>query len=134
MSFHHVAWRFAPGEDLRRSLESKLAGEAYTAGWVCAAVGSLNEATLRFAAHHAASSLAGPLELISLSGTFSPDGIHLHASVADGAGRMSGGHLDYGCVVRTTAELVCVLCTGELSFRRELDERTGYKELVVGRP
>ena len=132
MSLRYVAWRFAPGDDLRRALERSLAGEAYSAGWVSAAVGSLSEARLRFAGCSESSLLTGALELVSLSGTLAPDGLHVHAGVADARGRMSGGHLDYGCTVRTTMEVVCALCIGDLAFRRQHDPHTGYRELVVG--
>ena len=47
--------------------------------------------------------LAGLLELLALSGTLSVDGPHLHGSVADALGRVNGGHVMNGCVVRTMA-------------------------------
>ena len=38
--------------------------------------------------------------------TLSPDGAHLHGSVADANGEVMGGHVMPGCIVRTTAEVV----------------------------
>ncbi len=76
--------------------------------------------------------LAGPLEIVALSGTLSPDGVHLHLAVADAEGRMTGGHLLAGCIVRTTAELVLGLAAG-VAFARRPDPRTGYAELSMTR-
>jgi hypothetical protein len=71
------------------------------------------------------------LEVVSLVGTFcGADGAkHLHMSVADAQGRVFGGHLVEGTVY-TTLELVLGTVQG-VEFTRELDEKTGYGELVV---
>lgn len=73
-------------------------------------------------------------EIVSMEGTLSADGCHVHAAIADRAGQVIGGHLSDGCTVRTTAEIVLA---EDLSFdfSRERDEDTGFNELVVrGRP
>lgn len=67
---------------------------------------------------------------MTLGGTVSAAGAHLHMSVADGAGRVLGGHVAHGCTVRTTAEVLLLLLP-EWSFARELDAATGFAELVV---
>lgn len=70
----------------------------------------------------------GEFEIISLTGTLSPSGPHLHISISDPSGAVFGGHLQDGSIIRTTAEIVA----GELEdweFTRELDPRTGFKEL-----
>ena len=85
---------------------------------------------LRYAAQERGTETIAPLELITLSGTLSPDGVHLHASVADAQGRMTGGHVMPGCIVRTTAEVVIALLP-EWEFGREVDNQTGFKELVI---
>jgi predicted DNA-binding protein with PD1-like motif len=85
---------------------------------------------IRFADQKSTTILTGPFEIVSLSGTLSPDGSHLHISVADGTGRTVGGHLGVGSTVYTTAEIV----VGDLRgarFRREIDATTTYKELVI---
>lgn len=72
----------------------------------------------------------GPLEILTLSGSLTPDGAHLHASVADRSGRVLGGHVCTACEVRTTAELlIAPLPAGPLA--RAVDAATGYPELVV---
>jgi predicted DNA-binding protein with PD1-like motif len=45
------------------------------------------------------------LEILSLSGTLSRDGAHLHIAVASSNGTVIGGHLCSGSLARTTAEL-----------------------------
>jgi predicted DNA-binding protein with PD1-like motif len=72
----------------------------------------------------------GEQEILSLSGTLSPDGAHLHIALADSRGAVIGGHLCAGSLVRTTAELVVGLLP-EWRFSRELDAVTGYAELRI---
>jgi hypothetical protein len=48
------------------------------AGCLISAVGSLSLAQLRLAGATQATSIHGELEIVSLSGTLSPDGAHLH--------------------------------------------------------
>src|SRR5438132_136475 len=94
--------RLTPGMDLRRELENALGARGARAAFVVCGIGSLREARLRLAGATEASELAGPLEILTLAGSIAADGSHLHVSVADGAGNVSGGHAGYGCVVRTT--------------------------------
>ncbi|WP_084451535.1 PPC domain-containing DNA-binding protein [Roseateles chitosanitabidus] len=123
------ALRLEPGDDLRRALEALCAREG-ASGFVVAGIGSLTDARLRLAEADEETPIPGPSELVSLSGSLSPAGAHLHAVVADAQGRVVGGHVPAGCAVRTTAELlVAWLPAGSLS--REVDARTGFKELVV---
>jgi len=126
--------RLGPGDDLRGALERtfrELAAEhGIAAACIVSAVGSLGRAVLRYADQGQGSETGGPLELLMLTGTLSPDGAHLHASVADETGAVKGGHLLPGCVVRTTAEVVIALLPG-WEFRRELDEATGFRELAA---
>lgn len=102
----------------------------HDAASVLSVVGSLNHANLRFANQPQATRVDGPLEILSLSGTLSKHGVHLHLSVADSQGRMTGGHLKPGCEIYTTAEIVLGVYP-DLVFDRELDDTYGYKELVV---
>jgi predicted DNA-binding protein with PD1-like motif len=129
-SARFVALRLCPGEDLRGGIEAAFLGTSAKAGFVAACVGSLSAARLRFADRGEASAVVGPLEILSMSGTLSPSGPHLHLGVADADGRVAGGHLLHGCPVRTTAEIVLGLLTG-LAFSREADEATGWMELVI---
>jgi predicted DNA-binding protein with PD1-like motif len=126
--------RLVPGDDLRVALEALFPQLAVTHGIAAAcivsAAGSLSHAVLRYADKPGGSEISGPLDLLMLSGTLSPDGAHLHGSVADSQGQVRGGHVLPGCIVRTTAEVVIALLPG-WQFRRELDAATGFKELVA---
>ena len=125
-----VPLRLQQNADLRRALEAWIGEQAEQAGCVISAVGSLSVAQLRLAGAAEATTIRGDLELISLSGTLSPDGAHLHIAVADSQGAVIGGHLCAGSLVRTTAELVIGLLP-DWQFSRELDPATGYAELQI---
>jgi len=133
---HIEAIRLSPGDDLRGALEQVWARLSNThdvqAGCVVSAVGSLQGAVLRYAAEPGGTRIDGALELLTLSGTFSANGPHLHASVSRADGTVLGGHLLPGCTVRTTAEVVLALLP-DWHFTREPDAATGYAELVVRR-
>lgn len=124
--------RLPPGADLRRALEAALADGGLEAGFVVCGIGSLAQASLRPAGAAQALECDGPLEVLTLSGTLSINGSHLHASLSDADGRVLGGHLGYGCRVRTTAEVLLAGLPG-WCFRREPDAATGHEELVPQR-
>jgi predicted DNA-binding protein with PD1-like motif len=130
--------RLPPACDLRAELERAVGSLPERSGFVLSGIGSLSQASLRFAGAHAPTLVVEPLEILSLAGSITPQGAHLHASVATATGRVLGGHLGLGCLVRTTAEvLVALLPDWELS--RADDPATGYRELAIvprsgGRP
>ena len=128
--FHAV--RLRPGADLRGGIEAAFADTGARAGFVAAAVGSLNEAHLRHAGRNEGTATAGPLEVVALSGTLGMGGVHLHVAVSDAEGAMTGGHLLHGCTVRTTAEIVLGLLPG-LVLERPRDPATGHRELAIRR-
>lgn len=124
------AIRLKPGEDLRVALETFVRERHLRAAFVQTCVGSLNKVTIRFANQPNETLLTGPFEIVSLVGTFSVDGPHLHISVSDGSGKTIGGHLAAGSSVYTTAEVV-IGEIGGATFKRETDPVTTWKELVV---
>jgi predicted DNA-binding protein with PD1-like motif len=128
-----VPLRLQPGDDLRRALEAWMGEQEGQAGCVISAVGSLSMAQLRLAGAPEATAIRSDLEILSLAGTLSPDGAHLHIAIADSSGAVIGGHLCAGSLVRTTAELVVGLLP-EWQFRCELDPSTGYAELQISPP
>jgi predicted DNA-binding protein with PD1-like motif len=125
-----VPLRLKPGDDLRLSLEAWMVKQHEQAGCAISAVGSLSVAHLRLAGQQEATTITGDLEILSLAGTLSPDGAHLHIALADSNGAVIGGHLCAGSLVRTTAELVVGLLP-EWQFCRVLDPATGYAELQI---
>ncbi|MDM4766517.1 PPC domain-containing DNA-binding protein [Pelomonas sp. SE-A7] len=122
--------RLPPGTDLRAALEA-LARER-GAGFVVAGLGSLKPTRLRLAGAELVMELEGDVELLSLTGSLTREGAHLHASISDVNGQVYGGHLMAGSRVRTTAELLVAWLPG-WELRRELDAATGYAELQVRR-
>jgi predicted DNA-binding protein with PD1-like motif len=122
--------RIPAGADLRDTLAALPAEHGVDAAFVLQGIGSLSVAQIRFAGALDCTELRGDLEILSLGGSLSPDGPHLHIAVSDAAGRVTGGHMGPGCVVRTTAEVMVMLLPGH-RFSRELDPATGYKELFV---
>jgi len=127
-----VPLRLKPGDDLRRALEAWMVEQQEQAGCVISAAGSLSLAQLRFAGAAEATANRGDLEILSLSGTLSPDGAHLHIAVSGSSGTVIGGHLCAGSLVRTTAELVIGLLP-DWRFNRVLDPTTGDAELQIRR-
>ncbi len=122
--------RLLPGQDVRRALEAAVAAQGCEAAFVVSGIGSLAEAQVRFAGRDAPARVAGDLEILTLAGTLGAGGSHLHASLSDADGAVVGGHLAYGCIVRTTAEVLVALLD-EWSFGREPDASTGYAELAI---
>jgi uncharacterized protein len=125
-----IALRLTPGQDLKFELEALVKNEQVKSGCLLSAVGSLTDATLRLADGKTMKEFKGPFEIVSATGTVSPDGCHIHLSVADRKGSVIGGHLQQGCLVNTTAELV-ILSFEDLCFSRVFDPETGYEELKV---
>jgi predicted DNA-binding protein with PD1-like motif len=122
--------RIGAHQDLRAVLDGLVAQHHVEAAFVLQGIGSLSVARLRFAGRSEFTELRGDLEILTLGGSLSPDGPHLHASVADDGGRVIGGHLGPGCIVRTTAEVLVALLPRH-RFRREFDPATGFDELFV---
>ncbi|HQW00029.1 MAG TPA: DNA-binding protein [Bacteroidia bacterium] len=123
-------FRLTPGTDLKHELEAFAAREKLDAAFIITCVGSLTVAAIRFAGKSDTASVAGPLEITSLTGTFSIHGSHFHITVADENGKATGGHLKEGSIVRTTAELV-IGADDSVKYLREKDEASGYMELKV---
>lgn len=122
--------RLNPGVDLRAALQVAVCEHGQQAAFVVAGIGSLVDARLRLAASDGALLVPGPSEILTLSGSLGTDHAHLHMSVSDARGRVVGGHVLAGCVVRTTAE-VLIAWLPDWAFAREPDAATGYAELVV---
>lgn len=125
----HV-FRLLPGEDLLQGIRLRAAAHAIRAGWMGTCVGSLTHYHLRFADRPGGTRGTGPFEIVSLAGTVSVNGCHLHTCLADHTGRTTGGHVLEGCVVYTTAEIVIGALPG-LVFTRERDGTTPWAELQI---
>ncbi len=133
--------RLTKGDDLVSSMEkaalSAMEKSGTSSAFVLTAVGSLECVTLRMAnASNSDGNFVNEvkewnerLEVVSLVGTFSRDGKHLHMSVSDSKGNVFGGHVMSGKIF-TTLELVIGVILN-VDFSRVQDPTTGYKELSV---
>jgi predicted DNA-binding protein with PD1-like motif len=124
------ALRLKPGQDLKQELIAFTQRNAIQAGFIVTCVGSLRVAALRLANRDETSVYERKFEICSLVGTLDPEGCHLHLALSDSTGAMIGGHMQEGCLIYTTAEIV-IGAASHLAFRREPDAQTGYPELVI---
>ncbi|MBP6416817.1 MAG: DNA-binding protein [Chitinophagaceae bacterium] len=124
------AIRLKPGEDLKSGIEKVVKENNIRAGWVATCVGSLTDYSIRFANQPDGVMGTGNFEIISLVGTISINGSHIHISISDGTGKTFGGHLMPGCKIYTTAEIV-LQSTDKYEFTREKDGSTPWEELQI---
>ena len=144
-SMHAHAVRVHAGQDLvpalKKAAQDAIEKSGCPSAFILSAVGSLEFARLRMAnaCRVGENPLKSPneirdwnqrLEIVSLTGTFSVNGeMHVHMSVSDKDGNVIGGHLMEGKIF-TTLELVIGTIQG-VKFTREIDDMTGFDELVV---
>lgn len=129
-SMKTYAFRLTPGQDLKKEIDAFAQREQLQAGFIITCVGSLQQAKIRPANQQTPLLRSEKLEIVSLVGTLSPNGSHLHIALSDSLGNTIGGHLLDGNLIYTTAEIVI----GEaetLRFSRETDPATTFKELKV---
>lgn len=129
----NYTFRLKPGDDLFGSIEAFVQERKIEAGCVLSGVGSLRRAALRLANRDFHSQYEGYFEIVSITGTVSVHGSHLHISISDGEGRTIGGHLVPGCRIYTTAEVVLAAFPDVIYKRELLENDSGYEELVVGK-
>jgi predicted DNA-binding protein with PD1-like motif len=124
-------FRLKPGQDLSDSIGSFVIDNKIEAGCVLSSVGSLTHATLRLANRSNYHEYEGHFEIVSMSGTVSSNGSHIHISISDGDGVTIGGHLVSGCKIYTTAEIVLAVFEDVVYQRELLENDSGYEELMV---
>ena len=100
-----VALHLDAGSDVRRTLEALARSENAT-GFVLSVVGNLAQAAFQCPGKPQPTLLHGELEIITLQGTLSPAGVHLHLSFSDGECQVWGGHLEPGTVVHKGADVL----------------------------
>lgn len=126
----YYALRLYPGQDVKNEITDFTKKQQIKAGIVLTCIGSLSSARLRLADENVTKKLEEKFEILSLQGTLSQDGCHLHISISDSEGSVIGGHLLDGCIIYTTAEIV-IGEVDDLTFSREYDPQTGFDELKV---
>jgi uncharacterized protein len=124
------AIRLKPGEDLKQSITKYVKEHNIKAGWLVTCAGSLTTYAIRFANQPNAATASGHFEIVSLTGTVSVNGSHIHISVCDSTGKTIGGHLVDGNIIYTTAEIV-IHESSNLLFTREKDNTTPWEELQI---
>jgi predicted DNA-binding protein with PD1-like motif len=124
------AFRLNPGNDLKKEIQAFIDFHNINAGYIASCAGSLTTYNIRFANQQEGSKRSGHFEIVSLTGTVSTNGSHIHISVSDPTGQTTGGHLLDKNIIYTTAEII-IIETDELVFKRERDEFTGFKELSI---
>ena len=126
------AFRLKPGQDLKQEIDTYVQQHKIEAGWVMTCAGSVTDYHLRFANQPQGTKDNGHFEIVSLTGTVSINGSHLHMSVSDSTGRTIGGHLLESNIIYTTAEIV-IGEAKQLVFTREKDGTTEWEELQIKR-
>jgi len=121
------------GSDVRRSLE-QLALEHNSGGFVLSVVGNLSQAAFACPGKSAPTVLAGELEIITLQGTISPDGVHLHLSFSDANCQVWGGHLEHGTLVLRGADLLVGLLSAGSSAAPSASASSEPRVEIAGRP
>ncbi|MCA9460390.1 MAG: DNA-binding protein [Nanoarchaeota archaeon] len=124
------AIRLTQGMDLKKELINFTLKNNIKAGCILTCVGHLSKAKLRMANANVIKEFNQELEILSLSGTLCQDDIHLHITLSDENGNCVGGHLKNECIVGVTAEII-IAKFDNFTFKREIDKKTGYKELVI---
>jgi predicted DNA-binding protein with PD1-like motif len=123
------AFRLKKGDDLRLSIENYAKQNNIKAAVIVSAVGHLSKTVLRNASATKVITLDQDVEIVSITGTISPEESHIHIAVSDENLKTYGGHLKAGSLVGITAEIV-LLELENYTFSRKLDD-TGYECLVV---
>ncbi len=100
--------KLLPGNDLRSCIE-KVGVTSNSSGFVLGVVGNLSRAAFQCPGRSQPTVLEGNLEIITLNGTFSPEGVHLHLSLSDGDCQVWGGHLEPGTLVLKGADILLAL-------------------------
>lgn len=124
--------RLTPGQDLRCEIEQHATQAGVRAGCIVSLVGNLTKVVLRMADGKTIKEWEGTYEIVSATGTISPEESHIHIAVSDTEGNVIGGHLKTGTIVGVTCEVV-LLVFEDVTYSREYEAETGYDMLVVRR-
>ena len=125
-----ITVRLKRGQDLKEGIVAIVKENNVKAGVILSAVGGVSKANLRMPGGKTVKTWDKPFEIVSITGTVSVNGCHIHVSLSDTDGIVVGGHLKEGCIVNTTAEIV-ILNFDDAEYLRSPDAITGYDELEV---
>ena len=123
-------FRLHRGDDLKNSILEFCRMNNINSGIMACAVGCCSKVRFRLAGAESFYEDERDYEIVSIMGTISKDGVHIHISFGDDTGKVVGGHLSDGCIINTTCE-VSIIKSDKYKLSREYDEETCYKELVI---
>ena len=123
-------FRLHRGDDLKNSILEFCRMNNINSGIMACAVGCCSKVRFRLAGAESFYEDERDYEIVSIMGTISKDGVHIHISFGDDTGKVVGGHLTEGCIINTTCE-VSIIKSDKYKLSREYDEETCYKELVI---
>ncbi len=126
----NFVFRLTKGQDLKQEIVKFVKDNNIEAGIIKCGVGCVSEARFRLADGKSIMHKKKNYEIVSIMGTVSKNGCHIHISFSANDGTTIGGHLLEGTLINTTAE-ICIEKLENYIFSRELDSNTGYKELVI---
>lgn len=121
-----IAFRLKEGQDLKKEIEK--ACKDVDSAVVLSGVGSLKKLHIRLAKAEGYLDIDDDFEIVSLTGTSAKGYVHIHICVSDDTGKCYGGHLEEGCLINSTGEIVLGVLEGYNSTRI-FDEQTGYHEI-----
>ena len=119
-------FRLHRGDDLKQSILEFCKMNNINSGIMACAVGCCSKVRFRLAGAESFYEDERDYEIVSIMGTISKDGVHIHISFADDTGKVVGGHLSDGCIINTTCE-VSIIKSDKYRLSREYDEETCYK-------
>lgn len=125
-------FRLKKGDDLLLAIQAYARKYQIKAAVPLACVGSLYRWRLRGTDGKSLFDGGGIAQIISLGGTISENGTHLHISLSRENLCVVGGHLVEGCIVGSTAEIVLDELEDTV-FLRTIDAETGNCELEAFR-
>lgn len=128
MKMHAIRLKY--GDDLRRSIESYVKSKGIKAAAIVSCAGCVYKVCIRKADGSSIFENEEHYEIVSLQGTIATNGSHIHISLSDNNLKTIGGHLKYGTLVNTTAEIVMIEIDN-YHFERVFDYQTGYEELEI---
>ena len=98
-------FRLHRGDDLKQSILEFCRMNNINSGIIACAVGCCSKVRFRLAGAESFYEDEKDYEIVSIMGTISKDGVHIHISFADDTGKVVGGHLSDGCIINTTCEV-----------------------------
>lgn len=126
--------RLFNGEDILQTLTNFARERGIKSGFIVNGIGALEKASIGFFDPNKKvylSNEVGECEIISLSGNIVfKDGepfFHMHIALGNREGQVFGGHVNEGCIIGPTGEIV--IASVALELTRALDSTTGLSLL-----